>query len=356
MRLMHRPLYRIGAFVVCLLSWPLSAPAWDYAAHRIINQLGLAALPTNYPAFVRAAAATERIAFLSGEPDRWRNTPDLTFRHRNGPDHFLDVDDLPQFLLAPTDLSPFRYDFVAQLVRGRDAHPTNFPPVDSRRDLDHTRALIGFLPWTVSEYYSELKSACSYLKTFERAGGTPAEVANAQQNIIYLMGVMGHFVGDSTQPLHTTKHYNGWLGANPKQYTTNRAFHAWIDGGYIQKAALTTDSLVNGVVPARPLSDGESKSTATNIFPTALNFLLAQSKLVEPLYHLEQEGALSIEGPPTAKGTEFMGSQLTKAAQMLADLWLTAWTEAPGDRFLAEELARRKATETKTGPTTRDTK
>ena len=48
----------------------------------------------------------------------------------------------------------------------------------------------------------------------------------------YVMGVMGHYVGDATQPLHTTKHYNGWVGDNPEGYTTSRKIHSWIDGGF----------------------------------------------------------------------------------------------------------------------------
>ena len=62
--------------------------------------------------------------------------------------------------------------------------------------------------------------------------GTPQEISNAQANVIYRMGILSHFVGDASQPLHTTKHYNGWVGNNPKQYTTRRSFHSWIDGKF----------------------------------------------------------------------------------------------------------------------------
>ncbi|HSH15208.1 MAG TPA: S1/P1 Nuclease, partial [Verrucomicrobiae bacterium] len=47
----------------------LPSPAFDYAGHRMINELALASLPKDYPAFVREATAAERIAFLAGEPD-----------------------------------------------------------------------------------------------------------------------------------------------------------------------------------------------------------------------------------------------------------------------------------------------
>src|SRR5881394_1070355 len=190
------------------------ACAWDYEGHRIVNQLALASLPTNFPAFVRQAETAERIAFLAGEPDRWRNSISPTFKHAHAPDHFLDIDDLPLHGLTTKTASPFRYDFTAQLKLARDKQPEKFPPIDPTKNTDHSRDLVGFLPWTINECYGKLESAFSYLKTFEQHGGTPAEIANARQNITYIMGVMGHYAGDAAQPLHTTRHFNGWIGAN----------------------------------------------------------------------------------------------------------------------------------------------
>ncbi len=100
-----------------------SALAWDYEGHRVVNQLAVASLPTNFPAFVRAA--TERIAFLSGEPDRWRNTPDLPLRHFNGPDHYIDLEQLAIYGLKSETLPVFRYDFIAQQTQVRFFLPQN---------------------------------------------------------------------------------------------------------------------------------------------------------------------------------------------------------------------------------------
>ena len=87
-----------------LLLTSLLAQAWDYEGHRVVNQLGLASLPTNFPAFVRTPEAAERIAFLAGEPDRWRNSPDLSLKHCNGPDHYIDLDELAEYDIKPADL------------------------------------------------------------------------------------------------------------------------------------------------------------------------------------------------------------------------------------------------------------
>ena len=81
------------AFVALALA--TGARAWDYEGHRMVNELALATLPASFPAFVRTPEAAERIMFLAGEPDRWRNSTSPTAKHCMAPDHFLDIDELP---------------------------------------------------------------------------------------------------------------------------------------------------------------------------------------------------------------------------------------------------------------------
>src|SRR5207247_8037401 len=115
--------------------------------------------------------------------------------------------------------------------------------------------------------YGKLKSGFSYLKAFEEDGGTPEEIANAQQDILYVMGVMGHYVGDASQPLHTTIHHHGWVGENPKHYPTNATFHAYVDGGFIRKSKLTTVELAQQARPARALAFEAGKGKSEVVFP-----------------------------------------------------------------------------------------
>jgi hypothetical protein len=317
----------------------MSARAWDYEGHRIVNQLALASLPTNFPAFVREADRAERISFLAGEPDRWRNSISPTAKHANGPDHFLDIDDLPLYGLSPKTVSPFRHDFAAQLKRERDRHPEKFPPIDPAKNSDHTRDLVGFLPWTINEHYAKLESAFSYLKTFEQYGGSPAEIENARQNVIYFMGVMGHYAGDAAQPLHTTKHFNGWIGANPNRYRTNQTIHMWIDGGFIRKAELRLEGLRPKVRGARALTVSETRGG--DVFDEAMAFVVAQFQLVERVYQLDRDGQLSPGKADVTLGREFISGQLLQGGQFLGDLWFTAWQKARVDSYLRGELNRR---------------
>jgi len=321
------------------LTW--NAGAWDYEGHRAINQLALASLPADFGGFVLTPAMKERVAFLAGEPDRWRNVGDLPLRHVNGPDHYIDLEDLRWYGLTPETLPLLRYDFVAAIARERTAHPEKFPPIDPARDADHTRELSGFLPWAITEQYEKLKSCFSYLKTFQKYGGTPDEIANAEADAIYVMGVMGHFVGDGSQPLHTTMHFNGWVGSNPHGYTTDHSFHAWIDGGYFQHTGgIDAGKLAGKIHPAGRIKNAGEPD---GMFRDAVAYLVAQNQLVGPLYELQKDGKLTGEGDKGREGGVFLDNQLVKAGQMLGDIWYTAWLEAPEDQYLQKHLQERGA-------------
>lgn len=325
---------------ICLVC--STAVAWDYEGHRTVNQVALASLPANFQAFKVTPEISERITFLSAEPDRWRNTTDLPLKHFNSPDHYIDLEELADYGLSADQLPSLRYEFVGLLAVARAKNPGHFPPIDPRKNEDKTKELVGLLPWTIEEYYARLKSAFSYLKTF-REFGAPEEIANAEQNAVYLMGVMGHFLGDAGQPLHTTKHFNGWVGDNPKGYATNSTFHSWIDGGYFRKAGMGFEELKGRVRPAKVLDAARQASRERGIFPVAMSFLQEQHKLVEPLYQLNKDGSLSDHGEPGSKGRAFLGDQMLKCGQLLGDLWLSAWETAGIDTYLKGRLLDRSA-------------
>jgi hypothetical protein len=339
-----RPFAFSMAAAVTLVAMPARLGAWDYAGHRIVNELALRSLPSDFPGFVREPANTERITFLAGEPDRWRNVPDPIMRQSGGSwsDHFFDLEQVPAAGLDLAKLPSFRYDFILQFAAGRATHLENFPVIDPTKNNDHTREWPGFAPWAIMEYYVKLKSAFSNLKTFEELG-TPAEIANAQANILYIMGVMGHYVGDGAQPLHTTIHHNGWVGANPNGYTTQGSIHSWIDGGFIAKAGISTRDLAGRISPAQPMLLASRPDGRDPFFAAVMDYLTGQNKLVEPLYALDKAGKFRIEtAPPTAEGRAFIEEQLLKGGQMLGAIWTTAWRNAPPDVYLRGQLLKRQ--------------
>jgi hypothetical protein len=315
--------------------------AWDYEGHRLVNELALAALPKDFPAFAVTPAAQERIAFLAGEPDRWRSTPNLELQHAQEPEHFFDLEELSLYGLTPETLPIFRYEFVSIVDAAHKAHPEKFP-AGTRDDKAHKYSWTGLLPWTITENYAKLKDEFSYLKTFETEGGTPVEIENAKEDIVYTMGVMGHYVGDAAQPLHTTKYFNGWVGDNPHHYATNK-IHAWIDGGYIAKVKIEDDlgEMKKKMAPAQLVTFHGQPATSDQMFPAVVAFIVDQNKLVEPLYEMDKEHKFSGNDELGMQGKPFIEGQLTKGGQLLSDIWYSAWKQAAVDDFLAKTLHRR---------------
>ncbi len=350
-------LLRLAAPIAALWAGlALPVRAWDYDGHRMVNQLALSSLPADFPAFVREPANAERIAFLAGEPDRWRNVgSDLPLVQYNGMDHYLDLEELADAGLDATTVPSLRYEFALQFAAGRAAHLDHFPVIDPAKNTDHSREWPGFAPWAITEYYGKLKSAFSYLKAFQDLG-TPEEIANAQANILYVMGVMGHSVGDCAQPLHATKHHHGWVGDNPNGYSTWYGIHAWIDGGLIAKAGITSGAIAPKVVPAQPVSLANRLDGRDPMFVAVMDYIIGTQKLVEPLYQLEKAGKLgndkvtatpdgkttSESRPLTVEGRAFIETQLLRGGEMLGAIWVTAWRSAAPDTYLRSQLLKRQ--------------
>lgn len=335
---------RLVSLALLALAGLTPLAAWDYAGHRLVNQMALAALPEDFPAFVREPVAAERIAFLAGEPDRWRNNSDLPIKHANGLDHYLDVEQLAEAGLTPATVAPMRLAFATQYAAGRVANPAAYAPIDPAKNRDRTREWPGFAPWAIAEHYGKLRSAFAYLKAYEEHGGTAEEIANARANAVYIMGVMGHFVGDCAQPLHTTVHHNGWVGDNPEGYTTKPGIHAWIDEGLIAKAGIDFASLAGRVKPATALELSAASEGQDAFFSAVMSYFMQQHAHVEAVYALEKAGELGMgttDVSPTARA--LIEGQLHAGGQMLAAIWVTAWKTAPTDTYLQAQLAKRQA-------------
>ncbi len=333
---------------------PVALHAWAAPTHRAINQLALNSLPADFPAFVRDGVNAQRIVFLGTEPDRWRSSHSGPFRQIVDQEHDIDLEQLTAAGIDPTTVTPFLDDFIVQFAAARAAHADQFPPLEPERDYNHRYQLPGTLPWAVANDYGQLQELFSQWKTY-RQYGTPADVANTESLIVELMGLMGHFVGDSSQPLHVTVHHHGWGGfgwkvSNPNGYTRRSSIHDWIDGGgagggFIGRAGITEKSLEPRVVPAQVLDTAVRPDGRSPIFVAIMNFVIGQNKEVEPLYRLEKEGKLKADGTPgSLDGKPFIEEQILKGSQMLGSLWLTAWREAGPDVFLQSELVQRQAT------------
>jgi hypothetical protein len=119
--------------------------------------------------------------------------------------------------------------------------------------------------------------------TPERRAWYAEDRARRERLIVVNLGLWAHYVGDASQPHHTTIHYNGWSGPNPKRYTTARNIHSQFEGAYV-RANLNAAAVRSRMLPPR---------AAGPIWPEVTAYLKRTHTQVEPLYALEKAGGFA---------------------------------------------------------------
>ena len=288
---------------------PVQAWAWGASGHRLVSRLAVEVLPKDIPAFVRTPEAVEAIGEFGREPDRSR--VDLS-PHTSDFDagHFLDADDEGKAMGGPA---------IGSLPMTRDQYET------ALRAAGTTSLKAGWLPYEIVDGYQQLVIDFAYwrvLRLGETRGATPAERAWYKQDRIRRealtlrdLGEWSHFVGDGSQPLHVSLHYNGWGSfPNPKGYTQEHV-HAPFEGAFV-KAYVTEDAVRAALRPAADCG-------TIQICTAAL--LSGSWSKVEPLYQLWGQGGFK-DGDP--RGRAFAAERLGAGVSMLRDLIVKAWAES----------------------------
>src|SRR5262249_1015970 len=115
---------------------------------------------------------------------------------------------------------------------------------------------------------------------------------------------------------HTSVNYDGWTEANPNGYTTEKGIHARFETEFVLNNIKVADFEKKIGAPAR-LQDP---------FRDYMTYLGKSHDLVAKTYQIDKAGGFTGKG--TGEGLEFTRGRLAAAAQMLRDLWYTAWLES----------------------------
>jgi hypothetical protein len=273
--------------------------AWGNEGHVYVSRVAATKIPVAMPLFLRQAVA--EIAYLGPEPDRWRNPAEIALKNAQEPDHFIDLERVAWLDPLPQG----RYEFYQKLYEKRAAttdHPDDYLP-------EH----VGLQPYIVMEIYGRLKAS---FREYRQLKASHKPTLAVQQAIIFYAGWLGHYVADGSQPLHTTIQYNGWVGSNPKGYTTEHGIHAQFESTYV--AANITAKNFAGLVHAPVRLDDP--------FARYVAYLKESNGLVESVYAIEKAGGFAGKGSPEA--FDFVTHRLATGSQMLLNLWYTAWLES----------------------------
>ncbi len=286
----------LSAIAATVALTPGNLLAWGDAGHRMIGLAAAQTLPEEMPAFFRNAS--QQLSYLNPEPDRWKDraerTLDPALEGGTSPEHYIDMDLVSPAVLAASLAAPNRFAFSDSLRQGGAAANT-----------------VGLLPFMILEQAQKLRG------DFRLWRIAPDSTVRAwiEQRIIDDAGILGHYVADGSNPHHTTKHHNGWVGENPKGYTTDNRFHGRFESAYVQGQIKLPDIL------------GEMHG-APRVFPNLRIAVLAYLKTsfahLDRLYELDTAKPFQPDAT-TPEQKAFASARLAAGAEMLRDIWWTAW-------------------------------
>jgi hypothetical protein len=274
--------------------------AWGRDGHMMINRLAGEALPRDVPEFLRSHEAVEALEYYGPEPDRWKSPGEPELNAAGSPEHFLDM----EYADLVGELPRRRYDYVRALAYAQKSHP----------DLALTPEKVGLQPYAATEVWERLKSA---MRDYRQLRQDHKDTKPVESEMVFLAGWLGHYVGDGSQPLHTTIQYNGWTGPNPNGYTTEHKIHAQFESVFV--SANIKPAEVAPLIAAKPVALGD-------VFADYMAYLRHTNSMVEKTYQLEKTGGFTGAGTP--EGRAFAEERLAAGATELRDMIYSAWVKS----------------------------
>jgi hypothetical protein len=282
-----------GALAVAAAPRTANARFWGETGHLIIGDVAAASLPADMPQFFRDARA--QLSYINPEPDRWRDRAesaiDPALNDEQSIEHFIDMEFVPANALAARN----RYAFIDSLK----AHGVGTTQT-------------GFLPWRMLELEQRLRVDWRLW----RSARDTATKRMIEQRIVNDAGLLGHYVGDGSNPHHVTMNHDGWVAKdNPKGFTTQRGFHSRFESQYVETHIRPADVLPVVATDARVIP---------SVREGILSYLNASLGNLDRLYSLDRVEPF---GPDTksADHKQFTVERRAAGATMLRDLWYTAY-------------------------------
>ncbi len=280
MRLRHCVLL---AFVVLALL-ARATSAWWTEGHHCIDKAAALVLPAEMPQFFREGA--DAIASYSMDPDLWKDRKLPALRRAEYSNHYLDL----------------------ELLEGRDPPATRQEFLTLCRQLKVDADTVGTLPYAIREWHDRLVLA------FAEHRRWPDDKA-IQAKVLYIAGVLSHYTGDASQPLHCTVHYDGQVGPDGSSPRT---------GIHLKMDALPGQL---GIKPEEA-AEGLKVEAAQDVFATAMAVIRESNKRVETVYRLQDklppaEGL--VQGEPDEDVRALARESCRAGAQLTAKLWYSAW-------------------------------
>jgi|SRR5579872_825831 len=293
--------------LVCALTFaalPVAARAWGEAGHMMISRAAAESLPSSVPAFLRTPDAATEIALLGPEPDNLKDAG-TSEDHDADTGHYVDVGDdgtiagVPLGALPPTREA---YD-TALRAAGTNEYKAGYLPYSIMDGFEIVRKDLAY--WRADDYMAHNATDAGARAYF-------AGLRNVRETLtIRDIGWWSHFVGDGSQPLHVTLHFNGW-----GKYPGSQGLHARFESDYVARYIdeKTVTAHMQAWTPCNCTIGAETE-----------RYLAATNMQVVPTYGLFAQNMFASR---TNAGVNFTADRLAAGAAELRDLIVEAWRQS----------------------------
>jgi len=312
----------VAVIIVGLLNFQ-QLDAWGFRGHTVANLAAVESIASDGPVFLKAYKGY--VGHLGPIPDTWRSPGEPYLRISEDPNHGWYTESFDFMKEIPRSRTEFTLRVYDEYLRVSKSDP-------ERAKLLNIR-YTGLQAYSMMEGYERMKAG---MRLYRQAGGKdgdiggrygaisplfrgPDQVKNYLANdVAFYMGWLGHYVADAAQPLHNSKHHDGWEGDNPKGYTRDPDIHGRFESAYVDLIQVTeADVLPYVSKAARHLDDP---------WTAILDHMLEARGAVEDVYRLDLRGAFKDRTDAEAK--KLIYTRLASGASLLRDLAYTAWIES----------------------------
>ncbi|HEY6395256.1 MAG TPA: hypothetical protein VIX12_07535 [Candidatus Binataceae bacterium] len=252
-----------------------SAHAWDSSTHRMITKLAIEALPpTALKDFM--LSNTNQLAQYSVEPDsvlkaRYGKSEEIR--------HYIDLERFgaDPFAALNPDWNVMRQSYGDALLRRS-----------------------GTLPWTIEDFAARANHDWSQ---------------HACPDVVRDSGLLSHYIGDASQPLHTTMHWDG--------YRQDRGIHARIEGAADRNIA----ALAALARPEIQIVKIDS------VWPVVISEIRESESLIGAAIKADRDAVANstrqgYQGALMLSSEKMLAGQIARAASVLGSVWQFEWNQA----------------------------
>ena len=292
MKFVFKYLVGVMIFIALIFSTKKSTYSWGFFGHKKINRMAVFTLPPSMIKFYKKNI--EYITEHAVDPDKRRYSTE-----GEAPRHYIDIDHYVHHGEDPFEVMPKKwYDAIEKYS-------------------EDTLQAYGIVPWHVNVMVKRLT------KAFE---------AKDYDRILSVSADLGHYIGDSHVPLHTTENYNG-------QLTGQRGIHGFWESRIPELKAKEYDYFVGRARYVDNILEDEWQ-TVKESFGAKDSVLDLERKLNDEFpkdqkYVFENRGSVLMKTYSEEYSSTYnnmlngmIERRLTKSIITVGSYWYTAWVNA----------------------------